>query len=159
MKAKTLILVGAFAVWPAAASAHDTAHGHGHGAAFAAGEPGDPKKPARIVQVTMLEKDGRILFAPERLEIRKGDQVKFVLRNNGELDHEFVLATTAENLEHAEAMKKNPDMAHDEPNGKTVKPKQSGELIWRFTNAGEFEYACLIPGHREAGMTGIVSVK
>ncbi len=157
MIAKILILIGACALWAATAAAHDA--GHGHGAAFAAGEPGDPKKPAKIVQVEMFERDGKMLFAPERIEIKQGDQVKFVLRNAGELEHEFVLATPAENLEHAEAMKRNPDMAHDEPNGKMVKPKQSGELIWRFTNRGEFEYACLIPGHREAGMIGIVMVR
>lgn len=132
---------------------------HGHGTTFTAGEPGDPKKPARLVQVTMIERDGKMLFLPARIEVRKGEQVKFVLRNNGLLEHEFVLASTAENLEHAEAMKANPDMDHDDPNGKHVAPSKSGEIVWKFTKAGEFEYACLIPGHREAGMIGTVVVK
>jgi uncharacterized cupredoxin-like copper-binding protein len=134
-------------------------HSHSHGEAFSAGEPGNPKKPAKIVQVTMGESDGKMLFVPARLEVRKGDQIKFVLRNNGELDHEFVLASTADNLEHAEAMKKNPDMAHEEPNGRQLAPNKTGEIVWKFTRAGEFEYACLIPGHREAGMTGTIVVK
>jgi uncharacterized cupredoxin-like copper-binding protein len=134
-------------------------HSHGHGEAFSAGEPGNPKKPARIVQVTMGESDGKMLFVPARLEVRKGDQIKFVLRNDGELDHEFVLASTADNLKHAEEMKKNPGMAHEEPNGKEVAPKKTGEIVWKFTKAGEFEYACLIPGHREAGMVGTIVVK
>jgi uncharacterized cupredoxin-like copper-binding protein len=90
---------------------------------------------------------------------RRGEQVRFVLSNVGELDHEFVLASTAENLKHAELMKKFPDMEHDDPNGKTLKPKAKSELLWRFTRKGRFEFACLIPGHREAGMTGIVNVK
>ncbi len=132
---------------------------HNHGAVYSAGEPGDPAKPARIIQVTMTETDGKMLFVPARIEIKKGDQVKFVLRNNGKLDHEFVLASTAENLEHAKNMKANPDMAHDDPNGKQLAPRKTGQIVWKFTKAGEFEYACLIPGHREAGMVGTIVVR
>ena len=133
--------------------------GHSHGEGFSAGEPGDPKKPARIDQVTMGEMDGKMMFMPAKVEVKKGEQVKFVLRNNGELDHEFILATTAENLKHGEAMKKNPDMEHDDPNGKRLAPKKADEIVWKFTKAGEFEYGCLIPGHREAGMIGTIIVK
>ena len=127
--------------------------------AYAAGEPGDATKPARIVQVTMTEADGKMLFLPNRIEIKKDEQVKFMLRNNGELDHEFILATTAENLKHAESMKKNPDMEHDDPNGKRLAPKKTDQIVWRFTQVGEFEYSCLIPGHRGAGMIGTIIVK
>ena len=133
--------------------------GHSHDETFSAGEPGDPKKPARIVQVTMGEMDGKMMFMPAKLEVKTGEQVKFVLRNNGELDHEFILATTAENLKHAEAMKKNPDMEHDDPNGKRLTPKKTDEVVWKFSKPGEFEYSCLIPGHREAGMVGTIVVK
>ena len=100
-----------------------------------------------------------MLFVPERVEVKRGEQVRFVLRNNGALDHEFVLATREDNLKHAEAMKNNPEMEHDDPNAKRLQPKKSGELVWRFSKAGEFEYGCLIPGHREAGMIGTVVVK
>lgn len=134
-------------------------HHHGHGASFSAGKPGDPRKPARVIEVRMAEGDGRMLFVPDRLEIRKGEQIRFVLRNDGALEHEFVLASTADNLAHAEAMKKAPEMAHDEPNAKRLAPGKTGEIVWRFTRAGRFEYGCLIPGHREAGMTGTVVVK
>jgi len=127
--------------------------------AYTAGEPGDATKPARIVQVTMTEADGKMLFIPNNIEIKKDEQVKFVLRNNGELDYEFILATTAENLKHAESMKKNPDMEHDDPNGKRLAPKKTDQIVWRFTQVGEFEYSCLIPGHREAGMIGTIVVK
>jgi uncharacterized cupredoxin-like copper-binding protein len=132
--------------------------GHSHGG-FSAGSPGDPKKPARVVQVTMREGDGKMVFVPERVEVKRGEQIKFVLRNNGELDHEFVLATTEENIKHAEEMKKNPEMEHDDPNAKRLAPKKSNEIVWRFSKAGTFEYGCLIPGHREAGMVGTVVVK
>jgi uncharacterized cupredoxin-like copper-binding protein len=133
-------------------------HSHGH-ASFSAGEPGNAKRPARTVQVTMQEGDGKMLFVPERVEIKRGEQIRFVLTNSGELEHEFVLATTEENLKHAEQMKKNPEMEHDDPNAKRVAPKKKSEIVWRFTKAGQFEYGCLIPGHREAGMTGTITVK
>jgi uncharacterized cupredoxin-like copper-binding protein len=142
-----------------APAARGAGTGHDHGAVFSAGEPGDPKKPARIVQIVMREKDGKMMFIPDRLNIKKGEQVRFVLRNNGALEHEFVLATKVENLKHAEAMKNNSATEHEEQNGREVEPGKTGELVWRFTKSGEFEFACLIPGHREAGMLGEIVVK
>ena len=136
--------------------------GHTHGQdSFSAGEPGDPKKPAQVIPIVMRENvaDGKMLFIPDRIEVRKGEQVRFILRNNGLIDHEFVLATTEENLKHAEDMKKYPDMEHDDPNAKRLAPKKASEIVWRFTKAGQFEFGCLIPGHRESGMTGTVVVK
>lgn len=161
MKHATLTLIAFAAVTSISATAWagEGPKGHSHDESFSAGEPGDPQKPARAVQVTMGEMDGKMMFMPAKVEVKKGEQVKFVLRNNGELDHEFILATTAENLKHAEAMKKNPDMEHDDPNGKRLAPKKTDEIVWKFTKAGEFEYSCLIPGHREAGMIGTVVVK
>src|SRR5690349_20089998 len=73
---------------------------HHHHAAFSAGEPGDAKKPARKVEIVMREDNGKMLFAPDKLEVKKGEQARFVLRNQGEIKHEFMLATKAENDEH-----------------------------------------------------------
>ncbi len=126
---------------------------------FSAGEPGNPKKPARVVQITMREGDGTMLFIPAQVDVRKGEQIRFIIRNNGALKHEFMLASLKDNDKHAELMKKYPDMEHDDPNGKTIEPGKVTEIIWRFTKAGKFEFACLIPGHREAGMHGFVTVK
>jgi len=134
------------------AGAHDAPH-------YAAGEPGNPKQKSRVVVVTMKEGDGKMMYFPDRLEVRKGEQVRFILQNLGELDHEFLLDTTEANLKHYEEMKKNPEMDHDDPNGKRLKPKGKNEILWRFTKTGEFEFACLIPGHREAGMLGKIIVK
>ena len=152
----TLVLSLALSATPVFAASGAPGHSH---ASFSAGEPGDPKKPARVVQISMKEEDGKMLFIPQRVEVKRGEQVKFILRNNGELDHEFVLATTEENLQHAEEMKKNPEMEHDDPNAKRIIPKKTNEIVWKFSKAGTFEYGCLIPGHREAGMTGTVIVK
>jgi uncharacterized cupredoxin-like copper-binding protein len=132
---------------------------HAHEGHFSAGEPGDPKKPFRVVEITMQESNGTMSYRPKALEVRRGEQIKFVITNAGMLAHEFILANTADNLKHAELMKKYPDMEHDDPNGKTVQPGAKAEMLWRFTNTGTFEFSCLIPGHREAGMVGTVTVK
>jgi uncharacterized cupredoxin-like copper-binding protein len=125
---------------------------------FSAGEPGDPKKPARVVNVKMFEGSGKMGFEPARIEVRKGEQVRFVLQNKGEEDHEFVLATVRDNRKHAEVMKTHSDMQHDDPNAKRVLPHGNGELVWKFSKRGEFEFACF-PGHYEKGMFGKVIVK
>jgi uncharacterized cupredoxin-like copper-binding protein len=126
---------------------------------FSAGEPGDPKKPARMVEIIMKEVDGKMMFIPDRLDVRRGEQIRFVLKNEGLLEHEFMLATETENAKHAKLMLKYPDMEHDDPNGKRLKPKATSEILWRFTKRGTFEFACLIPGHRQAGMHGMIVVK
>jgi uncharacterized cupredoxin-like copper-binding protein len=138
---------------------HGQGHGHGDSHHFAAGEPGDPGKAHRVVTVVMSEGPGTMTYNPDRIEVRKGEQIKLVLRNAGQLAHELVLDTPASNARHKAEMEKNPDMAHDEPNGRHVAPGRSAEMLWRFTKAGTFEYACLIPGHYEAGMKGVVIVK
>ena len=131
------------------------ARSHEHHDHFSAGEPGDPGKPSRTIEIAMNEMD----FAPANIEVKRGEQIRFVLRNVGTEDHEFLLATTEENLKHAELMKKFPKMEHDDPNGVRVAPKQSAEIVWKFTKAGTFEYSCLIPTHRDMGMIGHVRVK
>ncbi len=107
----------------------------------------------------MREVDGRMIFVPETISVRRGEQIRFILQNAGDIDHEFVLATSEENLKHMEEMKKNPDMEHDDPNAKRIGSKKQSELYWRFTKAGEFEFSCLMPGHREVGMTGKIVVR
>lgn len=151
-------LVLSLAVLAGPVSARPGAPGHSH-SGFSAGQPGDPKKPTRTVVIKMHEGDGKMTFNQNYVEVRRGEQIRFVLQNNGELEHEFVLATTKDNDKHAELMKKYPEMEHDDPNAKRVAAKKAGQLIWHFNKTGEYEFACLIPGHREAGMHGKVVVK
>lgn len=127
---------------------------HAH-ESYSTGEPGNPRKPSRTIEVEMSEME----FAPSRIEVKRGEQIRFVIRNLGSEDHEFLLATKEENLKHAEVMKKNPRMEHDDPNGVRLAPKKSAEIIWKFIKAGTFEYSCLIPDHREYGMIGQATVK
>jgi uncharacterized cupredoxin-like copper-binding protein len=107
----------------------------------------------------MREDGKKMLFDPAHVVVRKGEQIRFVLSNDGTENHEFVLATVAENNKHAKLMKKYPHMEHDDPNAKRLTPFTDGEIVWKFTKRGTFQYACLIPGHREAGMHGTIDVK
>ncbi|MBI1201909.1 MAG: copper resistance protein [Rhodopseudomonas sp.] len=154
---KSVLLIATLINLPAAwAGAGPPGHHH---ETFSAGEPGDAEKPARTIKMTMLEDGKKMLFKPARIEVKRGEQIRFVLQNDGTENHEFVLASVKENKKHGLVMKKNPQMEHDDPNGKRLSPFSETELLWRFTKRGEFEFACLIPGHYEAGMHGVVIVK
>jgi uncharacterized cupredoxin-like copper-binding protein len=135
--------------------AHVALQGYrGHAAAL--GEPGDPAAPARTVAMTMTD-DMR--FTPAAISVRRGETIRFVVRNAGEVRHELTLGTKAELRAHARAMEKFPEMEHDDPNAATVEPGESKTVLWRFTKAGVFDFACLQPGHMQAGMTGRVTVR
>jgi uncharacterized cupredoxin-like copper-binding protein len=133
--------------------------GHLHDEALVYGEPGDPAQPARLLQVTMKELDGAMKFLPDVIKVRVGEQIRIRVRNGGELEHELVFATLEENLLHGAEMAKNPDMEHDDPNAVRVQPGEVTDIVWRFTNAGEFDFSCLLPGHREGGMFGSIIVQ
>lgn len=126
---------------------------------FVAGEAGDPKKPFRTIELTMSDGPGTMTFTPDRIEVRRGEQIKFAIKNTGYLAHEFLLDSVENNAKHKIAMQKNPEMEHDDPNGKRLESKQSAEILWRFSKAGTFEFACLIPGHYETGMKGVIVVR
>ena len=123
---KTFATIG-LAMTLAAALTPARAHDHGHHEAYSAGEPGDPAKPSRTIEIEMSE----MTYEPSRIEVKRGEQIRFVLRNAGTEDHEFLLATTQDNLNHEVMMKKHPHMAHDDPNGATVEPKKTAEIIWK----------------------------
>jgi uncharacterized cupredoxin-like copper-binding protein len=145
------LAMAALSAMPLSASGHDQ---HAHHS-YAAGEPGNSQKPSRTIQVEMSE----MAYAPSRIEVKRDEQVRFVIRNIGQEEHEFLLATAEDNLKHAEDMKEHPQMAHDDPNGVRLAPAKSAEIVWKFTKAGTFEYSCLIPGHRDGGMIGQIVVK
>lgn len=119
------------------------------------GVAGDPKAVVRTIEVKMTDK---MRFTPDRIEVRRGETVRLVHRNAGQIMHEFVLGTKKELDEHAALMKKFPDMEHDEPYMAHVGAGKTGEVVWTFNRAGEFDFGCLIPGHYEAGMVGKIVV-
>ena len=120
------------------------------------GREGDPAKATRTITVGM---DDRMRFSPASITVRRGETVKFVVRNQGKLLHEMVLGTPAALKEHAELMKKFPTMEHADANIAHVKPGATGEIVWQFSQPGAFQFACLQPGHFEAGMVGKVVVR
>ena len=120
------------------------------------GREGDPKRVTRTIKLDMTD---AFRFTPADVTVKRGETVKFVVANSGKVLHEMVLGTTEELKAHAELMKKFPDMEHADANMAHVKPGAKGEIVWQFTKAGEYQFACLIPGHYEAGMVGKVVVK
>ena len=120
------------------------------------GQEGDPKKVSRTIKVDMAD---NMRFTPADLTVKRGETVKFVVHNGGQVLHEMVLGTKKALAEHAELMKKFPEMEHSDPNMSHVKPGKNGEIVWQFTKVGEFQFACLQPGHFEAGMVGMLTVK
>ena len=121
------------------------------GHATALGKPGDPQKISRTIEVDMTD---AMRFKPATIKVKRGETIRFLVRNTGKMKHEMVLGTIRELKEHAELMRKFPEMEHADPNQVSVEPGKTGELIWQFTRAGTFDFACLQPGHFEAGMVG-----
>jgi len=119
------------------------------------GRPGDPEKVTRSIEVEMND---AMRFRPDSIHVKRGETIRFIVRNVGKLRHEMVLGTIEEMKEHAEMMRMSPDMKHAEPNQVSVEPGKTGELIWQFNREGTFDFACLQPGHFEAGMVGKILV-
>lgn len=118
------------------------------------GIAGDAKG-ARTIEIRMTD---AMRFAPARIEVKQGETIRFVVRNAGKVLHEMVIGTPTELQAHAALMKKFPGMEHDEPYMTHVKSGRKGEMAWNFNRPGTFQFACLIPGHFEAGMTGTIVV-
>lgn len=146
------LLLALSAALPYAMAAGSHAGGHDD---FAIGEPGKAANATRSVQIDMSD---AMRFSPASIDVKQGETIRFVVRNSGKLKHELVLGTAKELKAHNELMKKHPEMEHADPNMVTVAPGQTGEVVWRFTKAGKVDFACLQPGHFEAGMKGLVRV-
>ena len=129
-------------------------HAGGH-PSEAIGKPGVAAKASRTVEVDMTD---AMRFEPASVSVQQGETVRFVVKNSGKVKHEMVLGTEKELKEHYEVMKKNPEMEHADENMVTVAPGKSGEIFWQFTKAGKIDFACLQPGHYDAGMKGAVNV-
>jgi uncharacterized cupredoxin-like copper-binding protein len=119
------------------------------------GIAGDPEQVSRTLEIGMSD---QMRFSPDQLEIKQGETIRLVHRNSGQLMHEFVIGTQDDLDKHAALMAKFPGMEHDEPYMAHVAPGQTGEIIWTFNRAGDFDFACLIAGHYQAGMVGKVRV-
>ena len=139
---------------PAFATGSANAHQHAQPAA-SIGEAGQASQATRTVQVEMR---ASMQFVPSKLTVKQGETLRIVVKNTGQLRHEIVLGSEKDLKAHLDAMKKSPAMAHAEPNMLTLAAGQTGELVWKFSQAGVVNFACLQPGHSEAGMKGQVQV-
>lgn len=120
------------------------------------GHPADAAQATRIIELSM---DDRMRYSKPEIQIKRGETVRFVLHNQGRLKHEMVLGTDKEIKEHAKLMAKFPTMEHEDANSANLAPGAQGEITWKFTRSGTFTYACLLPGHYEAGMHGRIVVR
>ena len=119
------------------------------------GIAGDAKRAKRTVNITMSDS---MRFTPNKIEVKQGETIKIVVKNEGKQLHEFVIGTKQELDEHAALMVKFPNMEHDEPYMAHVGVGKTGEIVWTFNKAGDFDFACLIAGHYQAGMVGKIAV-
>ena len=155
MKTRTTFMALATVLCAVAATAgglHAGSQGHEEAAI---GQPGPASQVTRTVQVDMTD---TMRFSPANLAVKQGETIRFIVKNSGQLKHEFVLGTVKELQAHYELMKKFPGMEHADANMLAVAPGQTGEMIWQFTAAGPVDFACLQPGHFDAGMKGVIKV-
>ena len=153
LSTRTSLVVAALLVASSAALASG-AHAGGHGDS-AIGKPGVAAKVNRTIMVDMTD---NMRYTPSDIKVKQGETVRFVVKNSGQVPHEMSLGTEKELLAHLEEMKKFPGMEHDEPGKLTLAPGKQGEILWQFTRTGPVNFACLMPGHFEAGMKGAVNV-
>ena len=149
----SILILGALPLLALAGGKHAGGHDDDHAMAY--GVPGEAAQVSRTIEVQAAD---NMRYTPAAITVRRGETVKFVVKNTGKLPHEFVLGNAQSLKEHAEMMRRYPDMEHDDPNMAKVAPCGTGNLIWKFTRAGTVEFACLIPGHYEAGMKGRIRV-
>ncbi|MEP6941713.1 MAG: cupredoxin family protein [Betaproteobacteria bacterium] len=158
---QAIVLAATLVIAPCIARAHGSAdHAKSGSAAIstdehAFGVEGNPKKASRTVAISM---DDSMRYSQSEIRVKQGETLTFVIRNKGKLLHELVIGTESELQQHAELMRKNPDMEHDEPYMAHVKPGTTERMTWRFSKSGTFLYGCLVPGHFEAGMKGRIIV-
>lgn len=146
----------------AALRAHGPQAGHhGHGTKMLPveqmpwGIAGSARAASRTIVIDMGDD---MKFSPDRLHIKLNETVRFQVRNRGKVMHEMVIGDAKTLREHAALMKKHPNMEHDEPYMAHVSPGKRVDLTWTFNRAGKFQFACLVPGHFEAGMIGEIEV-
>lgn len=115
----------------------------------------DANTAKRTITLTMSD---TMRFTPDKIEVKQGETVKIVVKNRGGMLHELVIGTKKVLDEHAALMVKFPKMEHDEPYMAHVPTGKSGEITWTFNKPGNFDFACLIAGHYQAGMVGKINV-
>jgi uncharacterized cupredoxin-like copper-binding protein len=120
------------------------------------GREGDPRKVKRVIRIDLSD---AMRFFPDQIRVKRGDTVRFVLRNSGALPHAMVIGTMDELKTKAVLAKKTVEAGEPQRYAMHVTPGATERLVWQFTKPGEFYYACLMPGHFDAGMIGTIVVR
>ena len=154
MKTRNLLLALPCALLAINAWSAGSHAGHSHDEE-AIGKPGVAANVTRTIKVDMSD---AMRFKASNIAVKQGETIRFAVSNSGKLKHEMVLGSQKELKEHSEVMKKNPEMEHADANMVTLAPGKTGEIVWQFTRAGKVNFACLQPGHYDAGMKGVVTV-
>jgi uncharacterized cupredoxin-like copper-binding protein len=158
MKLTTILVAAAAFAALASPAFADGTHAGGHDD-YALGSKGKKAKATRTINITMMEDgDGNMVFEPKNLTFKEGETAILKFTNKGELDHEFVMDSEDKVIEHKALMEKFPEMEHEDDNSLRLAPGEKGEIVWTFSKSGKFAFACLIPGHYEAGMHGPLHV-
>lgn len=163
MLSRRLIVV-VLALAPAALALDVKAHGPGH--VMSGGKMGDPRKVTRVIEVVATDN----AFSLKSLQVKDGETVRFVVRNDGFDRHEMLIGTKAEHAEHLKMMrammeeqkKKGGHAGHSGPmmqhgSGVMVAPGKTESFVWTFQRTADLEFACDIPGHYEDGMRGPIT--
>lgn len=149
-----------------AAGDHEGGHQHEEGQSphthgFAFGNPVKDKEPDRTVKI--LAKD-TMEFNPSEIDVKRGEIIRFVVKNTGSLHHSFTIGTREWHKDHEKSMQgvAAEDLAShmkEEPNGTVVPPGETRSLTWKFVETGTVPIGCHVPGHYPAGMKGDIEIE
>ena len=130
----------------------------GHEGEYEFGDPMEAADASRVIEVTAKDD---LTFEPATVTITEGETVTFRVTNAGAIPHDFTLGDEHMQDEHeAEMAEMSGDIAmHDEPNAFVLDPRETKDMTWHMTQAGEIIFGCHQPGHYAAGMKGTITVE
>ena len=95
-------------------------------------------------------------FDVERVDVRAGTLVRFVVRNQDPIPHELIVGGDDVHARHARGTERvHPPV----PGEVSLLPNDTGVTVYRFDEAGTFDFACHLPRHLEYGMLGEIVVR
>ncbi len=96
-------------------------------------------------------------IAPDPIAVKAGEEITFVVTNEGVIVHEFFVGNEEEQAEHAEEMAMG-GMSHGHDNALSLEAGETGTLKMTFGEPGTLLIGCHEPGHYEAGMKATLTV-
>ena len=118
------------------------------------GKPGVERDVSREIHITQVDN----MFLPNEIWVTEGETIRFIVRNKGERQHEWVIGTMKDLRQTAKKRRNHPDHIPVEPGTLRLQPEEQGEVVWTFDKAGKIDFACPLPGHFK-GMQGKIYVE